>query len=177
MVPREIQKRIDALLADMTQEFPHFRLLRKADSKYMHFLAWVVRLWCPCFMTGFSTTSGYSIYIPDHLSEASLYEILRHERQHMRDYRKYWWFYPISYTLLFPAVLTFRALWEFRAFRETMTVEKELTGTIHPSTVTWLTDVFCSQGYLWMCPFRSFIHGKLQEMRQEILSSPTNLPI
>jgi hypothetical protein len=97
MIPAQIRERLDVLTREMQREFPRFRVVRKADSRLMRVAAWLVQLWCPCFMTGMATVFRDVVYLPDNLSEATRYEILRHERQHMRDSRRYWWFYPTPY--------------------------------------------------------------------------------
>ena len=74
------------VLEDVKSEFPSFELVRKADSRFMKFLAFLL-FFNKAFMADFVTTIGNTIWVPDKWDKwpaVSRAEVLRHERIHLR---------------------------------------------------------------------------------------------
>jgi hypothetical protein len=153
-----------------------FRLVEKHRSPLMKTIYWGLLMfwWCPRFMESYTTTLISWVYMPADLFDTwEGYKILRHEQVHIRDCLHTGIIpFVLSYLFFLPTVFTLRAWWEFRAYRETMKVEKELTGTIAESTVTWITARFTSSEYLWMCPFPAFVRARLHRCRRNLLDAP-----
>ncbi len=78
------------------KEFPEFRIVPKAGNRFMRTLDVLLKIitfgqmkW---FMPNFTTTIGYTIYTPERwgsMSELSRMIIIRHERIHMRQSKRY----------------------------------------------------------------------------------------
>lgn len=151
--------------------YPKFGVAVKENSKLMKFLFLFIGIFNKSWMSNFTMTIGYTVYMPKALvgSDAG-YRVLRHEAMHIADYHKWKILFGLSYLLLLPTVLTFRAYWEFRGYRESMVVEAEDFGYISDSTIDVITEQFTSLNYVWMCPFKSYIKGKLEKARAEIMS-------
>lgn len=78
--------------------------------------------------------------------------ILRHEAQHIRDQRAWsvlWW---LSYLLLLPVGPSFKALWEWRAYKITLRAERERTGSISSWTQDHVARSLAGPLYLWAMP-------------------------
>ena len=162
---------LDDLLAEMKAEFPKFKVVDKEDSRLQRAIAWVVKPFSPKFMVDYATTIGTTVYMPKAWGAYTRYEVLRHERVHLRDHRKApFGLFALSYLLLLPAGFTMRALWEYRAYVETMRVEYETFGTVFDSTINWLVDIFTGPGYFFMCPFKGYIRRKLEKTRADIIA-------
>ncbi len=161
-------------LARELERYPGFRILPKERSPLMRLVYWgsLAFLWCPTFLTEYTTVLVSRVYMPERLmGSLDGYRILRHEAIHIRDcFRVGILPFVVSYLFLLPAVFTFRAWWEYRAYLETMRVELELTGTIAPQTVDWLVERFTGSDYLWMCPFPGFVRRRFGVARQRMLA-------
>jgi hypothetical protein len=156
------KKQVDDLVAEIKAEFPDFKLVPKDESGFMKFLAVVTKLWCPDFMTNYATAVGSTVYHPRGWTDWSMYEILRHERVHMRDHKKWKVLYGLSYVFALPVVVTVRAVWEFRAYCESMKVTWERQGKklnsdgspkVLDRDLDWVIENFTGPGYFWMFPF------------------------
>lgn len=150
------------LLADIKTEFPSFKLMRKEDSKFMKTLAVLVKPFCPDFQQSFGTTIGKTVYYPSHWDDSTLYEVLRHERVHMRDSDKWGPLYYLTYVLLpLPFIISGRAYWEFRGYCETLKVLWEFHGkpvgtdglpVLWRRDLDWVVEQFTGPSYLFMLP-------------------------
>lgn len=148
-------------------EFPDFELVRKADSRLMHVIDFLLRLATlgrmKKFMTDYTTTIGHVVYIPSSwdskltLMKAS---VLRHERVHMRQRKRLGaWKYELTY-LFWPLPMVFaagRRGLEMEAYEETLRAYTDYFGP----PLGWTDDVregtirqFMGPNYLWMWPFR-----------------------
>jgi hypothetical protein len=160
-------------IARLRAEHRTFRLVVKDRSPLMKAIYYglLMFLWCPRFMEDYTTTLISWVYMPAHLFDTRQgYQVLRHEEVHIRDCLRTGVFpFVISYLFVLPAVVTLRAYWELRAYRESMRVKLELDGTIPESTVEWIAGRFTSSDYLWMCPFPNFIRRRLRSCRDELL--------
>jgi hypothetical protein len=151
------------LVGDIKAEFPSFELVPKDESKLMKFLAALLKPFVPDFMKNFATTIGCTVYYPRNWPLTTMYEVLRHERVHMRDSKKWGSVYYLTYLLLpLPFVVSGRAYWEFRGYTETLKMDWEWSGkpldatgwpVLDEATLDWVVSQFTSSSYLWMFPF------------------------
>lgn len=80
-----------AVLEDTVKEFPSFRVVRKSKSPFMRLLATLL-FFNKSFMTDFVTTIGNYMWVPESwLSwrDDAKAALLRHERVHLRQQRRY----------------------------------------------------------------------------------------
>lgn len=159
------------LESSLKSKYKRFRVFPKEKSKLMRAIAWISKPFNKDFMSDYTTTIGYCVYMPESWIDTETgYQILRHEAIHVQDFdRTYWLPFVLSYTLLLPIVFTFRAYWEFRGYKESMRVELEETGSISDDTIAFIASQFTSSAYGWMCPFKKFITKKLEDARAELL--------
>lgn len=172
--------RFEALVAELRREFWSFRLLPKRRSPLMRLIyhALLMRLWCPRFMTDYTTVIITRVYMPpDLIGTAAGYRTLRHERVHMRDCWR-WGVLPfvISYLLLLPAVLTCRSIWEMRGYAETMRAELEESGALSEATLRHIERQFTGSAYLWMCPFPGLVHRWVRRVASRVRSQHAGGP-
>jgi hypothetical protein len=153
------------LLAEIKQEFPKFKLVHKRDSSLMKvidlFLK-VITFWkMRDFMRTFTTTIGCTVYVPSSWPmrpPKSRMIILRHERIHMRQRKRLWLWYSLSYLLLpVPALWAyFRMKYEMEAYEESLRAVVEYYGT--PSLTPVLKEkyvaYFTGPSYFWTWPWR-----------------------
>src|SRR5262245_44671 len=86
----------DALVVEIRREFPRFRIVRKdrawtqrAIDALLRFLTFGAQR---SYLSGYQTTIGQTVYVTpdwDELSDESRYITLRHEREHLRQFRRY----------------------------------------------------------------------------------------
>ena len=170
MAPTTFQE----LSSELKQRHRTFRIIAKEQSPLMraifHLLG--MRWWNPRFMEDYTTVLVTRVYMPRRLiGTADGYEVLRHEAVHIRDCLATGVLpFVLSYVLLLPTVLTFRAFWEYRGYRETMKVELERTGTVSDETIDWIARRFTGPDYLWMFPFPKLIRRMLRRTRDQLLA-------
>jgi hypothetical protein len=165
-----------ALLAGIRAAYPSFRLVPKEGSPLMWatYYGLLMFLWCPRFMTHFTTVIVTRVYMPERLiGGPSAYATLRHERVHMRDcLRSGVLPFVASYLFLLPSLLTLRAVWEMRAYAETMRVERERTGAVADATVDHVVRQLVGPSYLWMFPFPRAARRWVERTRSRVLAEP-----
>jgi hypothetical protein len=163
----------EAFHKDLPKRFPKYKLVSKDSSLAMKILYYgsLMFLWNRAFMTNFTTVLGYTVYMPpSHIGGYEGYKILRHESIHMEQYSRLGiWFY-VLYTLVLPAVWTYRAKFEFDGYVESLRVEYETTGNISEYTIDWMVGIFASPSYLWMCPFKKKMKAKFLAAKAEIIA-------
>lgn len=157
----------EKLIVDTKQEFPGFEIIEKKDSTLMKVIDACLKIitfgQMKLFMTGFVTTLGQKVYVPDVWKDyllASKVEVLRHEIVHMRQAKKYGRvLFSILYLLVpFPTgVAYFRKKFEQEAYEESLRAMYVWRG----AKVLDSKDVrerilsnFTSASYFWMWPFR-----------------------
>jgi len=159
---------LNAFIKAIKAEFPDFEIKQKSDSTYMKvlgFLLKVVTLWqMKTFMTRFTTTMGNTIYVHagwDKLPEASRVQVLRHERVHMRQAKKYGRFVFSFLYLLVPLPLFFayyRSKFEMEAYAESMKATVEENGIDIVLSLKYrkaMISYFTTAKYGWMWVGRS----------------------
>jgi hypothetical protein len=161
-------ERFERIVAELRSEFRTFRLLPKERSRLMRLVyhALLMRLWCPDFLTRYTTVIISWVYLPEDLMGTdAAYRVLRHERVHLRDcFRSGVLPFVLSYLFLLPAGLTCRALWEMRGYTETLRVELEDTGRISAATLDHVERQFTGSSYLFMCPFPGLVRRWLRRV-------------
>lgn len=154
--------------AALKQEFPKFKIVEKETSGFMKFLNFFAKLWMPTFQTTVTTVIGTTVYMPKLLiGTMGGYVVLRHEAIHMRDSKKWWLLQPISYFIP-PAGPSFKAIWEFRGYMETLRVHHELGWNTDDNFIEWLVSQFTSSAYLWMWPFKASLTKKFKAERDRL---------
>ena len=152
---------VAVLEAEILAEFPSFKIVKKQDSAFMKFLATFLT---STFMTSFVTTICSTAYVPsdwDSWGAVGQCVVLRHERVHMRQARK--WTFPVFAFLylcmFFPVGLAYaRAKFEMEAYAETLAAQKEYgEDYAGDSNRAWLKSMFVQGYYGYMWPFPSAI--------------------
>jgi len=156
------------LVSEVEAEFPDFSIKNKEESRLMKvcdFCLKLITFWqMKTFMTEFFTTIGYTIYVPskrwtemDPPSKASL---LRHERVHMRQRKKYGMVLFAFLFLFFPVPTIwayYRKKFEQEAYEESIRAWYEYYGLSyvqHSKTRRYTINHFTSAEYFWMWPWR-----------------------
>jgi len=154
---------IEALLKEISAEFPDFKTVSKPDSRLMRALSWFLLIVTfgtqKAFMSSYITTIGHTVYVPagwDLRPEEGRVEVMRHERVHMRQQRRYG---RVLFTFLylvpfFPLFLAYgRAKLEMEAYAESVRAKAQLRGSAYVQTKefkAWLTSQFVTGSYGWM---------------------------
>lgn len=159
----------EALLAKVQQEIPGARVIRKSDSRFMRFLAWIVIniFRNKNFLTSFTTTISRTVYVPDNFfdrTDSERYMTLRHELMHLRQFRNwpfkflgrpYLWVVNLlimsfCYLLVFPIWVTLRSKFEKEGYEQTLLSRHELGYINDEFQVTWMINTFAGPSYLYM---------------------------
>ncbi len=170
------------LLEEIRLEFPDFKIIQKSESKLMkvlNFLLLVISFGqTKEFMTRFTTTLGTKVYVTDSWDTdeaASRISLLRHERVHMRQARKYGRvLFSFLYLLVFlPVGLAyFRMKFEKEAYEESVRANVELHGTyrvLSPEYRNWLASQFTGSGYLYTWPFKKSIDSWVRKTIEDAI--------
>jgi hypothetical protein len=169
--------RFEGIKAELEKRYRTFRLIPKEESGFMKALYYgaLMFLWCPGFMTDYTTVIIARVYMPRSLigTEAG-YLTLRHERVHIEDCFR-WGVLPfvLSYLFVLPTVLSLRAHWEMRAYRETLRAEMEMYGEVSDARLEQIRRQFTSSAYFWMFPFPKTVHGVLTRARAALEKEKT----
>lgn len=160
------------MIAEIAEEFPGFRLVSKrgdALSKAIDLLLRLVTLGAQhAYLTHYHTVIGSTLYTPDSWETTSEIErviVLRHERVHLRQRRRYG--LPLMAFLyfvpFFPIGLAYgRARIEWEAYEETLRATAELCGVEEarsPGLRARIVRRFTGGDYGWMWPFRRQVEG------------------
>ncbi len=170
------------LIYDVREEFPDFEILKKEDSRLMKLVDVLLKIitvgQMNTFLTGFITTMGNKVYIPASWQDLNLVnkiEILRHERIHMRQSKKYGRFIFSFLYLMAPlpvGLAFFRRKFEMEAYEESMRVLYFYKGS--SAFTSLLREFFISQfisaNYFWMWPFRKSIETWYDDAIKKIQS-------
>lgn len=165
-----MEARYQELLAEIRAEFPGFRLIRKDHSALQRAIhrALVVLTWGAQrrYLTGYQTTIGAVVYVTPDWNERPAderYTTLRHERVHLRQFRRYTWI-GMAFLYLFvplPVGLAWcRAQFEKAGYEETLRAIAEVHGRARVEDVAFrarIVEQFTSGAYGWMWPFRRSI--------------------
>jgi len=116
-------------------------------------------------LTGFDAfTWAGTVYLAERLfGTRTGYLILRHEAVHLVDQRRVGLFpFILSYILLLPAGVTLRALWEWRAYRETLRAYFERGAVPARRRAEGIKKQFTGKTYLYMWPFGGMVQRWIQ---------------
>src|SRR5664280_3140873 len=161
---------IVGMLADIVAEFPSFRLVRKSDSRLMRAIDRFLRILTlgrgTRFLTEYHTVLGYTLFVApswEILSDVDRIVLLRHERVHLRQCRRFG-FLGLAFLYLVPFLpvgLAYgRAKLEWEAYSETLRALVELRGNLVLDDQEFRARIiqrFVGPDYAWMWPFRSSI--------------------
>lgn len=158
----------EQVLTEIREEFPRFRLMPKQGSvasRAIDVLLKIVTLGGQRrYLTQYHTVIGDTLYVPTSWHTASEVDraiVLRHERVHLRQRRR--WGMPLMSFLylvpFFPLGLAYgRARIEWEAYTETLRATAELLG-LEAARSEALRDAivrrFTGPAYGWMWPFGS----------------------
>jgi hypothetical protein len=129
---------------------------------------WLARLVGKLGAEGF--TFGAKVYLARPFERTTVgYGLLLHEAVHARDQRRFGLLFYVTYALLpLPVFLSFRAVWEWRAYRETLRAELESYGRISDETVEGIARQFSSRLYWWMLPIPAFTRWLVRRERRRL---------
>ena len=98
-------------------------------------------------------------------------DVLRHEAQHVRDWRRFGLLFWLTYLAVLPAGPSLRALWEWRAYRVSLRAAQERHGRVDEATRAWVVAQFTRAApYWWMWPFprqvRRWVDGECARLER-----------
>jgi hypothetical protein len=161
------------LAEKLGDEFPRFRLVAKEESGFMRRLyrLGLMRFWNRRFLDVYTTTIGYTVYMPASVRRDPVggVRVLRHERIHILQFQRHPIWFPLSYLLVLPLGITWRARWEMEAYVESMRVEMEETGAIADHTLDFIQERFTGPDYLFMDLRAGRVRQQLEQARQGLL--------
>lgn len=143
------------------------------------------------FLTEYYTVIGETLYVPDswdQLPDPDRQILLRHERVHLRQKRRYT-FLGMAFLYLvpwFPLGLAYgRARLEWEAYQETLWATAELKGLDAARAVALKNHIigrFVGPDYGWMWPFRSAVERWWTDAVEDIerrhpTTAGTSLPV
>ncbi len=105
----------------------------KDESIIQKIIGKIVWIFNKRYMTDYASAMFGKIWLPEEYWFSSrrtgtfqqrvyLLALLEHEMQHLRDRKKFWLFFSLSYFFLLPVLFTFRSIWERRAYKKTLDV-------------------------------------------------------
>jgi hypothetical protein len=175
----------DAFQHELVREFPRFTILEKRTSALCWLLHWSLILVTLGgqreFQTGYYTVLGDTLYVPPSwatLGDRERVILLRHERVHLRQRRRYG---SIGMALLyllpfFPLGLAYgRARLEWEAYAETLRATAELVGldaARSDELRARIVSRFTGPAYGWMWPFPKHVEAWYAAVIEEISSAP-----
>jgi len=107
------------------------------------------------------------------LGSPELGDLLRHEAQHVRDWRRFGLLFWLTYLLALPAGPSLRAFWEWRAYRVSLRAVHERHGSVDEATRAWVVGAFCGAApYWWMWPFRGQVRRWVDAECEALAAGP-----
>jgi hypothetical protein len=156
----------DLLLAAIRAEFPAFCIVPKADNRFSQLIDLSLKLVTAGaqrrYLTHYHTVIGYTLYVPPgwvRMSDVARVILLRHERVHLRQRRRYGFaLFAFLYLVPFlPLGLAYgRARLEWEAYEETLRATAELYGLSALADGVLQAEIvrrFVGGDYGWMWPF------------------------
>ena len=174
-------RRSEQLIDEIRAEFPAFRIVAKSESKLQRAIDVALKIITLGaqheYLTRYHTVLGDVLWVPTMWSDetdAQRYILLRHERVHLRQRRRYG---AIGMALLyllpiFPLGLALgRAKIEMEAYRETLRATAEVHGLAAARDERFIAELvrrFTSGAYGWMWPFPRMVRRWIDETLAEI---------
>ena len=156
----------ERFIEELRGEFPHFKIVPKAGDPLSQLIDTALRVLTlggqRHYLTHYHTVIGYTLYVPASWSTGTEIDrliLLRHERVHMRQRRRYGMLGMAFLYLIpvFPLGLAYgRARLEWEAYEETLRATAELLGleaARAPELREKLVERFTGPDYGWMWPF------------------------
>ena len=175
-------------MADLKAEFPAFRIKPKRGDRLSRAIDLALRIVTlggqRHYLTRYHTVIGDTLYVPEtweSLADLDRVILLRHERVHLRQRRRYGgplmtFLYLVPFLPLGLAYGRARIEWE--AYVETLRATAELRGADavrSPQLREQIVRRFTGPDYGWMWPFRSIVEGWYDRVVAELLSGPRAL--
>jgi hypothetical protein len=184
MLPSRAVALAEGLIAEITREFPTFRLVSKrnhglsiAIDRLLRFLTFGRQ---NEYLSHYHTVIGNTLYTPyswDTTEDIDRTIVLRHERVHLRQRRRYGMLLMSFLYLIpfFPIGLAYgRARLEWEAYRETLRATAELRGLASarsPGLREKIVGRFTGGAYAWMWPFRRQVERWYDQALAELESA------
>jgi len=173
--------RSDELISEIVSEFPSFRIRAKSESGLQRAIDVALKIITLGaqheYLTRYHTVLGYTLWVPSSWPtspDEARYILLRHERVHLRQRRRYG-MVGMALLYLFPflplGLAWGRARIEWEAYTETLRATAEVRGLAaarDPELHAYLVKQFSSGAYGWMWPFPSTIRRWIAEVLAEI---------
>jgi hypothetical protein len=173
--------RSEQLLALLRAEFPAFRIVPKRHDLLSHAIDLALKLVTlgaqRRYLTHYHTVISYTLYVPPgwaQMSDVARVILLRHERVHLRQRRRYG-FVLFAFLYLVPILplgLAYgRARLEWEAYRETLRATAELQGFSALADGQLQAEIvrrFVGGDYGWMWPFPARIRAWIEEAVAEL---------
>jgi hypothetical protein len=173
----------------MRVEFPRFRIVNKSESGLSFAIDLALKILTLGgqreYLTHYHTVLGDTLYVPASWAATGERErivILRHERVHLRQRRRYG-FVAFAFLYLvpwFPLGLAWgRARLEWEAYAETLRATAELFGfdTLRdPDLRRKIVGRFTGPAYGWMWPFTRQVEGWYDDVVGELADAPRAEP-
>lgn len=187
---RPLQSPLTAkLLTSIEMEFPKFRLRAKSDSPVCSAIDRCLRLLTlgrqSRFMTHYHTVLGETLYLAptwETMDDRQRYILLRHERIHLRQRKRYGaaWMAFLYLVPLLPMGLSWgRARIEWEAYEETMRATAEVYGSFaleRSGMKEFLVARFTGPDYGYMWPFPNQVakwyEAALEKIRTQVATNP-----
>jgi hypothetical protein len=175
----------ELFIEEIRKEFPEFRIVRKAGNAFSSAIDGALKILTlggqRHYLTHYHTVIGYTLYVPVSWDEGTDIErviLLRHERVHMRQRRRFGMI-GMAFLYLIP-LLPFglaygRARLEWEAYEETLRATAELLGievALSPELRTKLVERFTGPDYGWMWPFPKTIERWIDTAIRDIERTP-----
>lgn len=191
--PRSQHPDCDAFLREIRAEFPAFRIVPKAGNLFSSAIDVALRAITlgaqRHYMTRYHTVIGDTLYVPEawqSMTDVARVILLRHERVHLRQRRRYGML-PFALLYLLPilplGLAWFRARFEWEAYRETLRATADLRGLAaldDPLLRREIVRRFVSGDYGWMWPFSRTIERwfdqAVGDIREELARAATSSP-
>jgi hypothetical protein len=168
--PNDEQALWERCEAELRVEFPAFRIVRKSESGLSRLIDVLLKAVTVGgqrrYMTHYHTVIGKTLYVPPtwaHMRAIDRIILLRHERVHLRQSRRYG-FGLMAFLYLvpfFPLGLAYgRARFEWEAYEETIRATAEYYGLDSVKNGTLKANIvrrFTGPDYGWMWPFPNVV--------------------
>ncbi|HEX4336000.1 MAG TPA: hypothetical protein VH062_08815 [Polyangiaceae bacterium] len=177
--------RSERFISELREEFPEFRIVRKAGNSFSIAIDRALKVLTlggqRNYLSHYHTVIGYTLYVPASWDEGTDLErviLLRHERVHMRQRRRYG-MVGMAFLYLLPVLplgLAYgRARIEWEAYEETLRATAEHLGievARSPALRAKLIERFTGPDYGWMWPFPKTVGRWIDTAMRDIERGP-----
>lgn len=172
----------ERFLAELKAEFPAFRIVEKQGSSLSQAIDVALRIVTLGgqreYLTRYHTVIGDTLYVPQGwhaMGDLERVILLRHERVHLRQRRRYGgalmtFLYLVPFLPLGLAYGRARIEWE--AYTETLRATAELRGVEaaqSPELRELIVSRFTGPDYGWMWPFRRVVEGWYDSVIEQLV--------